>query len=523
MRPLLNALIPYLSHREPVMNPVLSRLTRIIILTGLIVPLSAQEVEKPKAPVTVDPAPVSRQAGVITSFAPVVEKVAPSVVQISTTKNVKGGRSRNQLPFFNDPQFRRQFGIPDPDEDTKEDETPQPRSKRRNGVHKEALGLGSGVIVSKDGHVVTNNHVIEGADDIVITIDGDKKEYPAKKIGTDPGTDLAVLKVDLKGAPAITFADSDKLRVGDFAIAIGNPFGLTQSVTMGIVSSVGRTDMGIVAYENFIQTDASINPGNSGGALVDIEGRLIGVNTAIFSRTGTSAGIGFAVPANMVHSIMDSIIQNGRVVRGFLGVEMQKFDESLASKFKLANTSGVLVASVVKNSPAEKAGMKGGDVITGVNGKPVDGPKELQMTIGNLIPGTKLDLAYLRDGEKKTAQVTLVERETEDKLRPPTATPETVDPDVLDGVNVGDIDETARRKYGIAEDVKGVVVTEIQEDSPCATAGIRVGDVILSIEHKRVTSSDEAVTLSEKLKSEKEVLLQVSSKGATRYVVVKEE
>src|SRR4030095_6624219 len=165
---------------------------------------------------------------------------------------------------------RRQFGIPDPDEDTKEDETPQPRSKRRNGIHKEALGLGSGVIVSKDGHIVTNNHVIEGADDIIITIDGDKKEYPAKKIGTDPGTDLAVLKIELKEAPAITFADSDKLRVGDFTIAIGNPFGLRQTVTMGIVSSMGRNDMGIVAYENFIQTDASINPGNSGGALVDI-------------------------------------------------------------------------------------------------------------------------------------------------------------------------------------------------------------------------------------------------------------
>jgi serine protease Do len=504
------------------MNTVFSRLTRIFILAGLIVPLSAQEVEKPKAPVTVDPAPVSRQAGVITSFAPVVEKVAPSVVQISTTKNVKG-RTRGQLPFFNDPFFRRQFGLPDPEEDKQEEETPQPRSKRRNGIHKEALGLGSGVIVSKDGHIVTNNHVIEGADDILITIDGNKKEYTAKKIGADPGTDLAVLKIELTDAPAITFADSDKLRVGDFSIAIGNPFGLRQTVTMGIVSSIGRNDMGIVAYENFIQTDASINPGNSGGALVDIEGRLIGVNTAIFSRTGTSLGIGFAVPANMVRSIMDSIIQNGRVVRGFLGVEMQKFDESLASKFKLGNTSGVLVASVVQDSPAEKAGMRGGDVITGVNGKSVDGPKELQMTIGNLMPGTKLDLAYLRDGEKKTAQVTLIEREVDNKLRNPVTPPETTDPDVLDGVTVDDVNEVNRRKYAIAEDVKGAVVTDIEEDSPCAAAGVRVGDVILSIEHKLINSSEDAVTLSEKLKTEKEILLQVASKGVTRYIVVKDE
>jgi serine protease Do len=504
------------------MNPVISRLTRTAILVGLIVPLSAQEVEKAKAPVTVDPAPVSRQAGVITSFAPVVEKVAPSVVQISTTKNVTG-RMRGQSPLFNDPLFRRYFGIPDSDEEKPDDQTPQPRSRRRNGMHKEALGLGSGVIVSKDGHILTNNHVVDGADDIVITIAGDKKEYPAKKIGSDPGTDLAVLKVDLKDVPAITFADSDKLRVGDFAVAIGNPFGLTQTVTMGIVSSIGRNDMGIVAYENFIQTDASINPGNSGGALVDIEGRLIGVNTAIFSRTGTNAGIGFAVPANMAHSIMDSIIQHGRVVRGFLGVDMQLLDESLASKFKLKGTAGALVKSVEPKSPADKAGMEAGDVITGINGKAVETPTELRMTIGGLMPGSKIELSYLRDGENKKAEVTLAERPADEKLRLPKTQPETIEPDVLDGVHVSDLDEASRRKYGVPENATGVVVTEIEADSPCATAGVRVGDVIQSIEHKRIKNSEEAVELSEKLKSEKEVLLQVSTKGVSRYVVVKEE
>jgi serine protease Do len=505
------------------MNHMLSRLTRTVIFAGLIAPLSAQDIEKSKAPVTVDPAPVSRQSGVITSFAPVVEKVAPSVVQISTMKNVKG-RSRAQSPLFNDPFFRRYFGIPDSDEDTQEDETPQPRSRRRNGgLHKEALGLGSGVIVSKEGHILTNNHVIEGADDILVTLAGDKKEYSAKKIGTDPGTDLAVLKVDLKNVAAITFADSDKLRVGDFAIAIGNPFGLTQTVTMGIVSSVGRNDMGIVAYENFIQTDASINPGNSGGALVDIEGRLIGVNTAIFSRTGTNAGIGFAVPANMARSIMDSILQHGRVVRGYLGVDMQNLDETLASKFKISGTAGALIKSVEPKSPAANAGMEAGDVITAVNGKMVENPNELRMTVGALLPGTKVELLYLRDGEKKKADVTLAERPPDEKLKIPNAQPETTEPDVLDGVMVTDVDEPTRRKYGIPDNVTGAAVTEVQDDCPCAVAGLRVGDVIQSIERTPVKSAKQAEELSNKLKSEKEVLLHISSKGVSRYIVVKED
>lgn len=505
------------------MNRLLSRLTRTVILAGLIVPLSAQDIEKTKAPVTVDPSPVSRQAGVITSFAPVVEKVAPSVVQISTSKNVKGRTRAQQSPLFDDPFFRRYFGIPESGDDQQEDQAPQPRSRRRNGLHKEALGLGSGIIVSKEGHILTNNHVIEGADDILITLAGDKKEYPAKKIGSDPGTDLAVLKIDLKDVPAITFADSDKLRVGDFTIAIGNPFGLKQTVTMGIVSSVGRNDMEIVPYENFIQTDASINPGNSGGPLVDIEGRLIGVNTAIFSRTGTNAGIGFAVPANMARTIMDSILQHGRVVRGFLGVDMQNLDEGLASKFKLKGTAGALVKSVEPDSPAAKAGVESGDVITEINGKLVDSPNDLRMTIGGLLPGTKVDLSYFRNGESKKAHVTLIERPADEKMRAPKAQPEVVEPDVLDGVMVADLDEAGRRKYGVPDNVAGVVVTEIQDDSPCATAGVRVGDVIQSIERTPIKSAKQAEELSNKLKSEKEVLLHVSTKGVSRYVVVKEE
>ena len=506
------------------MNATISRFTRIAILAGLIAPLGAQEVEKPGAPVKVDPAPVSRQAGIITSFAPIVEKVAPSVVQISTSKNVKGRASRKQaLPYMNDPLFRRFFDLPDPEDEDRSQDEEQPKNRRgRNGTHKEQLGLGSGVIVSREGHILTNNHVIEGADDIIVTLDGDKREYKATKIGTDPGTDLAVLKIDGKEVPAITFADSDKLRVGDFSIAIGNPFGLTQSVTMGIVSSLGRSDMGIVAYENFIQTDASINPGNSGGALVDIEGRLIGVNTAIFSRTGTSAGIGFAVPANLARSIMDSILKNGRVVRGFLGVDMQSLDEGLASKFKLKDTDGALIKSVEPKSPAATAGLEAGDVIREVNGKKVESPSALRMAIGGMMPGTKVDLSFLRNGEQKKSEVTLVERPNDSKLRLPGEQPESTEPDVLDGVQVGDVDGEARRKYNIPEGTSGALVTGVDQDSPCAEAGLQAGDVILEIERSPVKNSDDAVKISEKLKAEKEVLLRVSTKGISRYIVVKE-
>lgn len=506
------------------MTPISKRLVCTAVLTGLILPLAAQEADKAPA-VKVDPAPVSRQAGVITSFAPVVEKVEPSVVQISTSKNVKpGSRTRN----FDDPLFRRFFGLPDGDQDQDEDTAPKKRGGKNNGGNgssrKEALGLGSGVIVSAEGHILTNNHVIEGADDILVTLAGDKHEYKAKKIATDPGTDLAVLKLETKPAhlTPITFGDSDKIRVGDFAIAVGNPFGLTQTVTMGIVSSLGRNDMGIVAYENFIQTDASINPGNSGGALVDIEGRLIGINQSIYSRTGTNAGIGFAVPSNLAHLVMDSLITKGRVIRGYLGVGIQPLDEKLASRFKLETTEGTLVNSVEAKSPAEQAGLEVGDVITEINGRKVTGPSELRLTVSSLSPGTKVAVKYLRAGQSKSAEIVLAELPAGKKGQAPTDQPESTDPDVLDGVTVGDLDNDARKKFGIGDNIKGVVVLKIEEDSACYIAGIRAGDVIQEIEQKPVRTANDAVEMSEKVKKEKEVLLRVSTKGLSRFVMVKE-
>jgi serine protease Do len=462
------------------------------------------------------------------SFAPVVEKVAPSVVTISTSKNVRagvGGMGNN--PLFNDPTFRRFFGIPEDD-----DQAPNPNNRRRGGGNqddqggqnqgpgrKQALGLGSGVIVSPEGHILTNNHVVEGADDIIVTIGSASREYKAKKVGTDPATDIAVLKIDGQNLPAVTFSDSDKMRAGDIVIAVGNPFGLTQSVTMGIISSIGRGGMGIIDYENFIQTDASINPGNSGGALVDYQGRLIGVNTAIFSRSGGNQGIGFAVPANLARSVMESILKTGKVTRGFLGVSLQPLNEELANAFKIDPTAqGALVAEVQAGSPSEKAGMKSGDVVTAVDDKKIEGPRELQLMIGSLAPGTKVNLKVLRDGQEQLVTVELGERPGQRGVAQ--AEPANTDPDVLDGVTVSDIDAEARKEFEIGENVKGVIITQVDPDSPSAAAGLKRGDIIHEVNREAVTSAKQAVELSEKLKKEKKVLLRVSTRGTSRFVVV---
>ena len=492
--------------------------TAAIALAALAFAPFAFAQEAPKAdakmpPVKIDPTPLPQVAGTISTFAPIVEKVAASVVTVSTSKMVRRGQQQ-QNPLFNDPMFRRFFGIPDGDDDS----SPAPRG--RGGNRRQSIGLGSGVIVSAEGHILTNNHVIDGADEILVTLSSSKQEYKAKKIGTDPGTDIALLKIEAPGARPITFADSDKLKVGDLAIAVGNPFGLTQSVTMGIVSALGRNSTGLTDYENFIQTDASINPGNSGGALVDTEGRLIGINTAIFSRTGGNQGIGFAVPANLAHSVMESILKTGRVTRGYLGIGIEPVTESLAEFFKTGTASGALVNEVQPKSPAEKAGIATGDVVTEVDGKKIEGPRELRLTVGSLAPGTKVNVKVLRDGKEKAFSVELAELSGPKIASTPDAN-QAEDPDVLDGVTVGDLEPAVRKQFEIPDSVQsGAVVTNIDADSPSADAGVRVGDVILEANREPVTNSKQAVDLSEKLKKEKKVLLRVSTKGATRFVVV---
>src|SRR5437660_4980939 len=294
--------------------------------------------------------PSPSQQGVITTFAPVVEKVAPSVVTVFTTQTVSRGLT--SFPFGDD-TLRQFFG----------GQSPQTQGKQT------LQGLGSGVIVSPDGYILTANHVVSGADEIMVGLATELRKYKAKKVGTDPGTDVALLKIDEDKLPAITFADSDKARAGDIVLAIGDPFGLRQTVTMGIISAVGRGGMGIVDYENFIQTDAAINMGNSGGALVDVEGRLLGINTAIFSRSGGTQGVGFAIPDNLARDVMQSLREKGRVVRGYIGASVQTLTPELADAMTLkGQPTGALVGEVAPKTTSETAGRKTGDVVTAVNG-----------------------------------------------------------------------------------------------------------------------------------------------------------
>ena len=479
------------------------------------------------------------------TYAPIVEKVSPSVVTINTAAKVgrEGSSPLNGHPLFDDPMFRRFFGLPDTDSPREPQRGPRqaPNSKRgersdsgrgseggggsgggnSRGKREQSapLGLGSGVIVSADGYILTNNHVLEGADSIEVSLGSASKKYTAKKIGGDPSTDIAVLKIEAKDLPAITFADSDQLRPGDIVIAVGNPFGLTRSATMGVVSAVGRRErqMSQMAdLANFIQTDAAINMGNSGGALVDYRGRLVGINTAIFSRTGANQGIGFSVPSNMARDVMENLIKFGRVPRGFLGIGLQDLTDSLEKKFNIDPGVGALVSEVQPGSPAEKAGIREYDVITGVNGKKVEGVQELRLRVASISPGSQITLQLMRDRK----QTEVVAKLGEKPDRKPEVIAQETDPDVLDGVTVADLDENSRKEFNVPEKVKGALVTQVEPDSVAASAGIRPGDVIQEVERRSITSADQAVKLSEELKREKQVLLRVFSRGGSRFVML---
>ena len=464
---------------------------------------------RPTVSVEVNDTPLERQSKMATSFSPVVKKVAPAVVNVFTTKTVRNPMPE-VTPFFDDPLFRRFFGSPFDDN----------RGRRQPRTFKER-SLGSGVIVTKDGYILTNNHVVDGADEVKVAREKDKKQYTAKVVGRDPRTDIAILKIEAKDLPFITFADSDKLEVGDVVLALGNPFGIGQTVTMGIVSATGRGGMGIEDYEDFIQTDAAINPGNSGGALVDAEGRLVGLNTAILSRSGGNQGVGFAIPANLARSVMDQLIEKGKIERGFLGVIIKDLTPELARQFDAPeNSNGALITQVQEKSAAEEAGLKNGDVITELNGTPVKDRRNLQLMVGRLSPGDKVSLKVLRDGKEKTFTVTLKEM-PEQKLASANSEPGENDSDALNGVTVGDIDSAARSQFNIPDRVKGALITDVDPDSASYDAGLRPGDVIQEIDHKRVTNAADAVEVSKHVKT-KQVLVRIWSHGASDYIVVDE-
>ncbi|MCX6915905.1 MAG: DegQ family serine endoprotease [Verrucomicrobia bacterium] len=425
---------------------------------------------------TVQETPINRELKAATSVAPVVKKVAPSVVNIYSTVTIK----EQPNPLLNDPAFRRFFGD-DPGGQG------QPRSHREQG-------LGSGVIVSPDGYILTANHVVEGADKVKVALASGEKEFDAKIIGTDSATDIAVLKVEGKSLPAITIADSDKLDVGDVVLAIGNPFGVGQTVTMGIVSGLGRGGFGINNYENFIQTDAAINVGNSGGPLVDAEGRLVGINTWIISRSGGSQGLGFAVPANMARFVMERLIGEGKVTRGYLGLGLQlEMTPDLVKEFNLPNMSGALVTTVETNSPAAKAGFKEADFVTEFSGQKVRDMRQLRLLASQTAPGKIVKVKVLRDGKEKMLTATLGEIPREGKS----------EKDAPDGVEVADLEAHARREPGTPNDVRGALVTSVDQDSNAGEAGLRAGDVIVEINRQAVRSADDAVTLSEKAKTDR--------------------
>jgi len=323
----------------------------------------------------------------VASYRDAARSSLPAVVHIYTTQQVRQQRH----PLFDDPIFRHFFG-----------ERPEGQNRRNSG-------LGSGVIVSQNGYILTNFHVIEGADDIQVALN-DGKTYKARIVGTDPESDLAVLRIDASGLPAITFGQMDNLNVGDVVLAIGNPFGVGQTVTMGIVSALGRSHLGINTFENFIQTDAAINPGNSGGALVDAQGNLVGINTAIYSRTGGNHGIGFAIPVSSARSIMEQIIESGSVTRGWIGVEAQEITEELAESFGLPDTDGALIAGVVRGSPADRAGVRPGDVLLSVNGKSVTDPQVMLDLIAELKPEEKAAFRLRRDRSILELQVRIGKR-----------------------------------------------------------------------------------------------------------------
>jgi serine protease Do len=457
---------------------------------------SPEPAAPPRVPVALLPTPAFAKTGDgSASIADVAERALPSVVNISLTKLSKV-RAPQMFPFF--------FG---------------PGGGPEGGERREQ-GMGSGVIVSGDGYILTNSHVVSDASEIKVTL-YDRREFDAEVIGTDPKSDIAVIR--LKGAPAdlrpVVFGDSTALRLGDVVLAIGNPFGVGQTVTMGIVSAKGRADVGIVDYEDFIQTDAAINPGNSGGALVDTEGRLVGINTAILSRSGGYQGIGFAIPTKMAMPIMESLKKFGKVTRGWLGVSIQDVDHELSTTMKLPIARGILIADVQNGSPASKAGLRRGDVIVKVEGQPVASSGEFRNAIASAGANRNVSLELYRDGKPVTLSAALGESPNDAAPSRPEPGQKARPPEV-DGLTLSDLGPETRRAFGIAESVdKGAVITNVMPGGPAARAGLRPGDVLLEVNRKPVAGAREFGDAYAKAKGN--VLLLVHRRGATLFLVLK--
>ena len=435
----------------------------------------------------------------MTSYADVLDQVTPAVVSVATSKLLEGQRYQLPEQFQDDPFLKKFFGERDEDDD-------KPKSE----------GLGSGVIISSDGYVLTNNHVIENVDAVSVRL-VDGRELEAEIIGVDAKTDVAVLKVDEAGLPFLTMADSEQARVGDIVFAVGNPLRVGQTVTQGIVSATNRNSLSLIdgdAYENFLQTDASINPGNSGGALVDAEGRVLGINTAILSQSGGSIGIGFAIPSNLAKNVMMNLIQTGEVRRGYLGVGIGDLNPDLAEEFGVSNTQGAVITQVFPNTPAETAGLLTYDVIIAIDGRPVVSQPDLRLKVSQVPPGQEVTMTIIRDGAQIEIPVML--GSLSDAVVAEDTTTETVE--LLTGVSLTELSPELRDQFLVGQSVQGLLITEVDDNSPYV-GDLKPGMVIMAINREKVVDLAEAF---EHVKDGNN-LLYIYFEGRNNFLVIKKD
>ena len=417
--------------------------------------------------------PVLPNAG----FAPIVKQALPAVVNISTSKMIKVSND-DENPFLNDPMFRQFFG-PNSGQQFK-----QPQQQREHA-------LGSGVIVNKDGYILTNNHVIDGATQIVVDL-ADRRHFTAKVVGADPQSDVAVLKIDATNLPVLTLGNSKNLEVGDYVLAIGDPMGIGETVTLGIVSATGRTNVGVEGasgYENFIQTDAAINPGNSGGALINSRGELVGINTAIASSNGGNQGIGFAIPIDMARGVMTQLIEHGKVTRGYLGIGIEQMTPALAKQFGLANAEGTLVTDVTDGSPAAKAGLQRGDVILAINGEAISDFSQFRLHIADAAPNSTVRLKVMRAGKVMEVPVTLAQLKDEKQIASGDKSESTEGG--MSGVQIENLTPQIAQQLGVSAQTQGVVVSQVSPESAAAEAGLQRGDIVIEVNRHAVHNTQE--------------------------------
>jgi serine protease Do len=498
---------------------VLAASLGLIVVGGVLVPaalnavappaarpagaMAAEAVTKAEEPLPPVPADVDRLSA---AFREVAKRVKPAVVSVTTSQTMTVPES--PLGDMGDDFLRRYFGQGGP--------SAAPRGKAPARKF-QRQGLGSGVIVSPDGYILTNNHVVEEAQEIAVHL-ADGREFKAKVIGADPPTDVAVIKIMAENLPVATLGDSDKAEVGDWVLAIGSPFGLEETVTAGIISATGRSNVGITDYEQFLQTDAAINPGNSGGPLVNMRGQVIGINTAIASRSGGYAGVGFAVPANMVREVMKRIRETGHVTRGWMGVGIQRLTHERAESMNLKADQGVLISQVMEGGPADKAGIKAGDVVLEYAGKPVKTPGELQNTVAWTAPGTKAGVVVLRDGKRHTLTVTVEKRPEQPEAL--AAAPGAPAGFKELGIEVSNVAPEAARQFGYKPG-QGVLITDVETGGPGAMAGLRPGMLILQVAGQNVTSVSALREALAKADAAKGIPMQVRAGDRRMFVLLK--